>query len=342
MSTFTAEARIAERLTRRPFLLALPLLFGITILVSACLLFVVQPLVSKLILPWFGGSAAVWITCMLFFQFGLLLGYCYAHELTTHFHPKKQAILHVFLLLAGIAALPILPNAMWQSKPGEDPTWRVFAALATSVGLPYVLLSSTSPLLQSWYARASNGALPYRYFALSNAGSLVALLSYPLFIEPYLTGHQQAWIWSGAFAVFAVVCACTAIFAIQRDTLRSEPKNAVQAAALSKVDILLWILLAACASTLLLAVTNLLTQNIAPMPLLWVLPLSVYLLTFILCFESDRWYKRIIFLPLVLPALGCLVAVMGPFQDQSVPSKSRFSPARCLSAAWPATENLLE
>jgi len=287
------------------------LLFGITILCSACLLFLVQPLVSKLILPWFGGSAAVWITCMLFFQTGLLLGYLYAHTLARRFTPKRQAMIHAGLMLLSLAVLPILPNPMWQPRPGEDPIWRVFGALATCVGLPYILLSSTSPLVQSWYSHRHAGALPYRYFALSNAGSLAALLAYPVFVEPYLTGHQQAWMWSGGFALFAALCIGTAIIAARGFPPPSRLVSTLADAEIpdSKVAaarLLLWLSLAACASTLLLTVTNLLTQNIAPMPLLWVLPLGLYLLTFILCFESDRWYRRIVFLPLVFPALGCL------------------------------------
>jgi hypothetical protein len=285
------------------------LLFGITILCSACLLFLVQPLASKLILPWFGGSAAVWITCMLFFQTGLLLGYLYAHALARRFAPKRQAMIHAGLLLGSLVTLPILPNAIWQPKPGEDPIWRVFGVLATSVGLPYILLSSTSPLVQSWYANRRAGALPYRYFALSNAGSLAALLAYPVLVEPYFTGHQQAWMWSAGFVLFAAICTGTAVIAARGDS----PVYATAAKPLpygraSVVHLVLWLSLAACASTLLLTVTNLLTQNIAPMPLLWVLPLGLYLLTFILCFESGRWYQRIVFVPLLFPALWCLVS----------------------------------
>jgi SAM-dependent methyltransferase len=295
-----------------------PVLFGITILVSACLLFLVQPLSSKLILPWFGGSAAVWITCLLFFQTGLLLGYLYAHALTRHFHPKYQAIVHATLLLLSLAALPILPNPLWEPKPGEDPTWRVFGVLATSVGFPYVLLSSTTPLLQSWFASRKLGALPYRYFALSNAGSLVALLAYPVLIEPYLNGHRQAFLWSAAFVLFTLLCIATALTTAH--SLKAALPNAGRQE-VRKPPILItifWISLAACASALLLTVTNLLTQNIAPMPLLWVLPLSIYLLTFILCFESDRWYKRLLFVPLVLPALWFLASTTGTMDSDKI------------------------
>jgi spermidine synthase len=319
VSTFAADAPSAKDADRETSRALSPLLFGTTILTSACLLFLVQPLASKLILPWFGGSAAVWITCMCFFQSALLLGYLYAHSLARLLNLRWQARVHIVLLLASLAALPILPNARWQLKPGQDPTWLVLGVLATSVGLPYVLLASTSPLLQSWYARTLRGGLPYRYFALSNAGSLIALLAYPIIIEPYWTGHRQVWFWSCAFVVFAALCAGTAVAAgrtpitanssIEHDS----PRTQIRAA-----QIALWLALAACASMLLLTVTNLLTQNIAPMPLLWVLPLSIYLFTFILSFESDRWYQRWIFLPLVLPASGCLAAGAYAFDNAPI------------------------
>ncbi len=298
----------------------LPLLFGVTIFVSACLLFLVQPLISKLILPWFGGSAAVWVTCMLFFQAGLLFGYSYAHELSRRVSPKLQALVHVVLLTGSLALLPIIPNAAWQPPPGADPTWRLLGVLAATVGLPYLLLSSTSPLLQTWFAQSEDGQLPYRYFALSNAGSLVALISYPILIEPRMTGHTQAVMWSGAFGLFVCLCAGTAVLSTRARTERLNARSASirQSASRQKPNFFLPLCLAASASALLLSVTNLLTQNIAPMPLVWVLPLSVYLLTFILCFESERWYRRAIFLPLVLPALMSLVALAGPLENSSI------------------------
>ncbi len=319
MSTLAADSHSAKDAGGEQSNAFLPLLFGTAILTSACLLFLVQPLASKLILPWFGGSAAVWITCMLFFQSGLLLGYSYAHCLARSVSLRWQAGIHTALLLASVAVMPILPNARWQPKPGQDPTWLVLSALATSVGLPYILLSSTSPLLQSWYSNTRDGALPYRYFALSNAGSLSALLAYPVLIEPYWTNHRQVWFWSAAFVIFAALCVATAALAGRRTVMQTGPlaheTSNVKAGA---TQIVLWIALAACASSLLLTVTSLLTQNIAPVPLLWVLPLSIYLLTFILSFESDRWYKRWIFLALALPASACLAAGAYAFDNAPI------------------------
>jgi SAM-dependent methyltransferase len=216
--------------------------------------------------------------------------------------------------------LPIVPNPAWQPTPGEDPTWRLLGVLAVTVGLPYLLLSSTSPLLQVWFAQSEEGQLPYRYFALSNAGSLVALISYPILIEPRMAGHSQAVLWSSAFAVFVCLCAGTAVLSTRARTERLTMTSSAAAAEQrigKKRNFTLALCLSAAASALLLAATNLLTQNIAPMPLVWVLPLSVYLLTFILCFESERWYRRAIFLPLVLPALLAFVALAGPFLENS-------------------------
>jgi SAM-dependent methyltransferase len=304
------------------------LLFGATILASSCLLFLVQPLISKLILPWFGGSAAVWITCMVFFQSGLLAGYLYAHLLTRYLSPYRQAVVHALLILASIAVLPILPNASWQTQPGADPTWRVLGVLATSVGLPYALLSSTSPLLQSWYAARSATGLPYRYFALSNAGSMAALLFYPIGIEPFMRGRAQAFYWSVAYFLFALLCITTARLASQNTHLLNHDREGVPAPRLSKPLIALWVFLAACASTLLLTVTNLLTQNIAPMPLLWVIPLSIYLLTFILCFERGIWYQRWVFLPLLPFALWWLASHTETIET---PDVKRVVPLICAS-----------
>jgi SAM-dependent methyltransferase len=281
------------------------ILFAATILLSAFLLFQVQPLIAKLILPWFGGSAAVWTSCMLFFQIALLGGYTYAHWLTSR-PARVQALVHVGLLAVSLASLPILPSAWWKPIGAEDPLLRILGLLTATVGLPYFLLSSTSPLLQSWYSRVNGGAMPYRFFALSNAGSMVGLLAYPVFVEPTLTGRQQAWSWSVGYAAFAAICAVVTLRSKAAHTDVVARVNVERTPAPAWSERLLWMGLAACASALLLAVTNHLTQNVAAIPFLWVLPLSLYLLSFILCFDSDRWYKRWLFARLAAVALPTL------------------------------------
>jgi len=182
---------------------------ALTILLSSFLLFLVQPIIAKQILPWFGGSAGVWTICLMFFQLVLLLGYTYAHWLTRRRADSRQFVLHILLLLVSCLTLPIIPAPFW--KPGHDtePALQILGLLAATVGLPYFLLASTAPLLQRWLSDATNSSIQvrsiYRLFALSNLGSLVGLLSYPFAIEPFATVHVQAWVWSCAYALF-VVC----------------------------------------------------------------------------------------------------------------------------------------
>src|SRR5947209_227575 len=172
------------------------LFYSLTIFLSAFLLFEVQPVIAKMILPWFGGSSAVWSTCMLFFQLVLLLGYLYAH-LLNKLPPRKQAILHISLLGLSLATLPIIPSATWKAQGMGHPSLTILALLSVTVGLPYFLLASTSPLLQAWYARTNASGLPYRLFALSNFSSMLALLTYPFLVEPMLPSHAQGMVWSG-------------------------------------------------------------------------------------------------------------------------------------------------
>ena len=175
-------------------------------MVSAFLLFQVQPVIAKIILPWFGGSAAVWTTCLLFFQMVLLLGYLYAHAVVRYLKPRTQMLLHGGLLLLSAAALPIYPRASWKPTGGEEPMFAILKLLTLSVGLPYFLLSTTGPLIQAWYARRFKGAMPYRLYALSNAGSMFALISYPALFEPVFGTHRQALIWSVGYVVFILLC----------------------------------------------------------------------------------------------------------------------------------------
>ena len=299
-------------------------LYAATIFLSAFLLFEVQPMIAKFILPWFGGSAAVWSAALLFFQLVLLAGYLYAHCLIRYVPAKAQMILHTTLLAASLATLPIVPAMHWKPAGTEDPTFRILLLLGATVGLPYMLLSATSPLLQAWYVRTHAGAIPYRLFALSNFGSMLALLSYPVLVEPRLALGHQATAWSAGYAVFACVCAVAGWNSRRGvDAMPSEAAGEAPRAG----TILLWAGLAACASTLLLAVTSHLTQNVAPIPLLWIAPLSLYLLSFILCFESDRIYNRYVFLPLLAVSLGLFT--WGDYMYEYNIDVKRMIPALC-------------
>jgi spermidine synthase len=279
-------------------------IYAVTIFLSAFLLFQVQPLIAKFILPWFGGSAAVWSAALLFFQLILLAGYFYAHLLIRHLTPKRQLLVHIPLLAVSLLTLPIIPSIYWKPSATADPTLKILLLLGATVGLPYMLLSSTSPLLQAWYLRSKKDVIPYRLFALSNFGSMLALLSYPLLIEPRLTLGVQAKTWSAGYALFALVCAFAGWRSWSAPALVSqESRDADGGAPPSVASMIFWVALGACASVLLLSTTTLLTQNVAPIPLLWVVPLSIYLLSFILCFEGHI-YHRFIFLPLLLAALA--------------------------------------
>jgi SAM-dependent methyltransferase len=262
--------------------------FYLTIGCSSILLFLIQPVITKAILPAFGGSAGVWVTAMLFFQAVLLMGYFYSYLLTRFCNRKAQSLIHLVLLLISIFLLPVKPHLEWAESGMRNPALSILAVLLASVGLPCFLLCSVSPLLQSWYVTSYTGVLPYRLFAFSNAGSVIALLAYPFLIEPLLPASVQLQIWSASYAVLVVI-ACTAAFI---HWVRNPIEEAVDTG-LSRNRPFLWIGLAACASVLWLAVANHLSQEVAPVPFLWVLPLSLYLLSFILCFEG--WYRPVLF-----------------------------------------------
>jgi SAM-dependent methyltransferase len=281
--------------------------YGLTIFLSAFLLFQVQPLIGKMILPWFGGSAAIWTTCMLFFQLVLLLGYLYAHWLARLSGPMRQSLVHIALLIVSLLLLPIGPSPEWKPAGAENPTLRILGLLTVSIGLPYFVLSTTGPLLQAWFAREREGLVPYRLFALSNFGSMLALLAYPVAVEPVFSAAVQSYIWSGLYAVFAVACALLAWRGRAGAALL--PQAADAGPPPRWTDKLMWAALAACPSILMVADTSYLTANIAPIPLLWVAPLALYLLSFILSFERNGWYRRDVFLPLLVLGLGALAGL---------------------------------
>jgi hypothetical protein len=291
------------------------LLYAGTIFLGAFLLFLVQPIMAKQILPWFGGSAAVWATCMVFFQSMLLAGYAYADWTTRRMKPDSQVRLHFVLLAASLMLLPIIPDAAWKPLGEENPSIRILGLLSLSIGLPYLMLATTSPLIQAWFARRYRGTLPYRLFALSNLASLLALVAYPFLVEPWITTRYQSIAWSVAYAVFVALCAAAGVSA-----LRARPAAVAENAARSKSSAALepppsvrrqalWLTLAALGSFMLLAVTNHICQNVATIPFLWIVPLSLYLATFILAFDHPRWYRRRLFVVLTAAALPAM-AVM--------------------------------
>ena len=321
--------------------------FYAVVALSAFLLFLVQPLIAKQILPWFGGSSAVWTTCMLFFQGALLLGYAYSDVTPRALGTKRQPMLHIVVALLALLVLPILAPESWKPVGGEEPISRILMLLAVTIGLPYVLLSTTSPLIQSYFARLHPGSDPYRLFALSNAASLTALVAYPLVIEPFLGTRMQAIGWSVLFALFVLLLVSLA-WRVSRaevrltlvDAATSTPHpsplpqgerglNGDHVTLASKLDAatqLRWIALSAAGSMLLLAVSNHITQNVASVPLLWVLPLTLYLLTFILTFDGSGWYKRHVFAgPFFVMVIGmCFLLVEKDFQFDLVIQTSVF------------------
>jgi len=254
-------------------------LIPVTIFLSAFLLFQVQPIMGRFILPWFGGTPAVWSVCLLFFQAMLLAGYAYAHWL-------RRSRIHVLLLGVSLAFLPVIPT---RPAMTDTPSARILLLLAVTVGAPYFLLSATAPLLQKW---SSIKRSPWRLYALSNFGSFLALLSYPFLIEPYLRLRTQAWVWSSLYVGFIMLCGVVA-WGVGQAIL--PPVAEENTARPSIWTILFWLGLSAAGSALLLATTNIVTQDVAVSPFLWIAPLSLYLLTFVLAFESDRWYPRLPF-----------------------------------------------
>ena len=294
-------------------------IYALTIFTSAFLLFLVQPIMAKQILPWFGGSAAVWTTCLVFFQFLLLFGYAYADWTTRYMKPRRQAILHAVLLAASLISLPILADPSWKPGGDEEPGWRILGLLAATIGLPYFLLSTTGPLVQAWFARTFPAGTVYRLFALSNFASLLALLCYPFVLEPWVSTVAQSKGWSVAYVVFAALCMAAAFYSTRGNAARVQPAVAAEAESGPKPtagDFTLWLAFSAMGSFLLLTVTNHITHDVASVPFLWILPLTIYLITFILCFEGRGWYRRHLFLGPLL--VGVAAMAWGLNEDVSI------------------------
>ena len=293
-------------------------LYAPTIFISAFLLFLIQPIIAKQILPWFGGSASVWSTALVFFQVMLLAGYAYSDFTTRRLERRTAVILHVVLLLAGLVFLPVMADASWKPQGGENPSLRILGLLAATIGLPFFLLSSTGPLVQAWFARLFVERRVYRLFALSNLASLLGLVSYPFVIEPVLTMENQVLLWSIGFGLFVATCAGAAVYSLYLNGAPVAAKSLAAAAADEPPTagrMAMWLFLAALGSVMLLATTNHITRDIASIPFLWVLPLTLYLLTFVLCFDSDWWYRRWLILPIVA---GLLIACAWGLQEHKI------------------------
>jgi hypothetical protein len=321
------------------------ILHAATIALSAFLLFLVQPIIARQILPWFGGSAAVWTTCMVFFQVALLAGYFYSDTVIRRLAPRSQAILHTVLLLASLAFLPITASEAMKPVDASQPIGHILLLLAMTIGLPYLMLATTGPLVQAWFSRQYRSAQVYRLYALSNLASMLALIGYPPLIEPNASGRLQSVGWSAGYAVFVLLAIAAAWSGVRRGAARAPgeeiaaadahaegiaaPPPRAGAAALPAAhdaagvpiarrdpaaaptpgEQALWLVLAALGSVLLLAVTTHITQNVASIPFLWVLPLAIYLMTFILCFDGKGWYWRPQYI--VLAAIATVAMVGG-------------------------------
>ena len=263
---------------------------------------------------------------MLFFQIVLLAGYAYAHLLSQKLHPRFQAVVHLALIVAALALLPIVPSDSWKPRGSENPTFYILLLLTVSVGLPYFVLSTTGPLIQQWFTRANAGRSPYRLYALSNLGSLLALISYPIYFESHFTRKTQATLWAFGLAAYGISCAlCMKNLWNSTTPPNSALPDAQEARSTpcindppSTINCLLWFLLPACASILLLATTNKICQDVAVIPFLWILPLALYLLSFIICFDSPRWYLRLPFTLLLLAAFAGLWWALDRGSDSSI------------------------
>ncbi|AQT69891.1 spermidine synthase [Anaerohalosphaera lusitana] len=312
--------------------------FAITVFLGAFLLFQVQPILGRYALPLFGGSPEVWTTCMLFFQVFLLAGYAYAHFINSRLSPPRQLALHLALIVFALIMLPIIPNPAYRPDGQANPIIQILLMLTGCVALPYLLLASNSPLTQAWFTKANPNTKPWRLYALSNAGSLLALLSYPFVFEPTLTRQTQATLWSWGFAVFAglnALCALLVWKSHKKSTAPiTEPNDQPSQTTAENIPLarrLLWFALPWAAVVELLAVTNTITQDITVVPFLWVLPLCLYLLSFIITFDHQRWYIQKLWIGLFIAAIAAVIYVR---QQSALDDPNIIINAKTLVAAY--------
>jgi hypothetical protein len=275
------------------------------------LLFQVQLVLGKFILPWFGGSASTWLVCMLFFQVALLVGYAHAYAITLPLPIHRQAQLQIGILALTLALLPIAPSDSWKPADASDPTWRILALLTVCVGLPYIALATTTPLLSRWLAHMAPELNPVRFFAASNIGSFLGLLSYPFFFERLLPSVEQTRWWSWAYVLYAALFSICGLLTIA--STQNTKAAGTGALRTGKDDaLLMWVVYSSLGSALLIATTNAITQWSAVVPFLWVVPLSAYLLTFVIAFGYPRAYSRVLFGGAFLLLAGASLALPVP------------------------------
>jgi hypothetical protein len=271
-------------------------IFAITVFASAALVFLVEPMVAKLVLPRLGGSPSVWNTSLAFFQVALLVGYGYAHALQRLKSLRAQALIHAAALLLATVALPLRINELVGPPSSNHPTLWLLGVLTVSIGAPFAILSATAPLVQAWHARTfgeGEGKEPYVLYAASNLGSLLALIAYPLIVEPSLTLHDQRWGWSGGYLAFILLIAGLAVSVIRAGGASAPVEShAPTSPPIPWRERLTWVALAAIPSSLMLGVTTYITTDVASAPFLWVLPLALYLLSFIIAFQTKPAISR--------------------------------------------------
>jgi spermidine synthase len=288
--------------------------YFISVFISAFLVFQIQPIISKIILPWFGGGASVWTTCMLFFQFFLLVGYLYAYILTKIVRVKFQIVVHLVCLLLSLFLLPNNIADIQNIPISASPTWAVLNVLFLGLGFPYLILSANTPLLQHWFTSETNGTNPYRLYAVSNIGSFLALVSYPLVIEPFMSLDGQIKLWSSIYWLFVFLVSWIFLIVVKRNNKdrRHIPEQLINPR-VGFFRLILWFMLSALGVILLVSTTNALTQNVPPVPFLWLAPLAIYLLTYVVAFSNLAIYVRSLWLPfyMLLSFVALLIYFIG-------------------------------
>lgn len=307
-------------LSRAGALRAPPALFAVTVFASAALVFMVEPMVAKLVLPLLGGASSVWNTSLAFFQAALLAGYAYAHLLQRIGRVRLQAVVHCMVVAAAALVLPLRIDELFGPPSSEHPALWLLGVLAASVGAPFAVLSATAPLVQAWHARTvgeADGREPYVLYAASNLGSLLALLAYPILVEPVVTLHAQTFGWSLGYGAFGLLLAGLAVLCARAPEIAARAR-ADAAPAVTWRERLTWLVLAAIPSSLMLGVTTYLTTDVASAPFLWVAPLALYLLTFVIAFQARPAIPPRITLFLQAAAVA-LCASLLPFRLTSFP-----------------------